>query len=299
MKIEMNNQYKIKPNFILIIKVIINFLNHWLARKNSLKNPQLAIFSFDHIGLKVNLDGKYESETLDLLDVFLRTNMKYCENKVALDIGANIGNHSIFFSKFFKKVYSFEPNPKTFQLLKFNSTFACSTENIVCFDYGLSSRSDQLKFRVNETNIGGSRIINTLQQNNEKTITIRVEKTDDIQILSDLDVALIKIDVEGHEGEVVRGAHNLIRKNKPLILFELSSTDVRNGTSDIVEELKKLDYKFFALKRKFPDGNNFAYRLMAYILRSMLGDKLSYLQIDQFERMHYDLVIAVPDSKLK
>ena len=42
-------------------------------------------------------------------------------NGTVLDIGANIGNHSLFFSNYFYKVLSFEPHPKIFKVLAINT----------------------------------------------------------------------------------------------------------------------------------------------------------------------------------
>ena len=54
------------------------------------------------------------------------------DNGIAIDVGANIGNHSIFFSKFFKKVYSFEPQESVFKLLE-NNVNMNNLENIKIF----------------------------------------------------------------------------------------------------------------------------------------------------------------------
>ena len=70
----------------------------------------------------------------------------------ALDIGANIGNHTIFFAEIFAKVIAFEPNPKTHSVLIINTN---NLNNVVCLMVGASSRKTTLNFSVNELNMGG------------------------------------------------------------------------------------------------------------------------------------------------
>ena len=54
---------------------------------------------------------------------------------IAMDIGANIGNHALYFSDYFRWVHCFEPNPRTFKVLALNAELA---SNITCFNVGIS-----------------------------------------------------------------------------------------------------------------------------------------------------------------
>ena len=47
-----------------IFRTIINRINKSIARKNIMTYPQLVIFSFDHIGLALNVEGRYENSIL-------------------------------------------------------------------------------------------------------------------------------------------------------------------------------------------------------------------------------------------
>ena len=108
----------------------LSWVLHGLSSKYLLeKRNQLVIFSFDHIGHRINLDGVYEKEELEFLFDWLAELGCDLKNKTALDVGANIGNHSLFFSDRFKSVFSFEPNPRTFKVLSLNADLK---ENINC-----------------------------------------------------------------------------------------------------------------------------------------------------------------------
>ena len=81
--------------------------------------PNISARVFDIINLKINLSGRFENLELITLrkKVFNKINSKKFN---ALDIGANIGNHSVFFADDFLQVYSFEPLTQNFDLLKIN-----------------------------------------------------------------------------------------------------------------------------------------------------------------------------------
>ena len=135
-----------------IFKLFLNRFNHNIARKNRLKYPQLVILSFDHIGLKINLDGRYENYLLEYLEEFIKQTIPNSNKLCALDVGANIGNHSIFFSDLFEKVYSFEPNPLTFEILNINSKYACKRRNIKPCKIGISNKNEKVYFFNNQIN---------------------------------------------------------------------------------------------------------------------------------------------------
>ena len=98
-------------------------------RKYLKSYPIMSGRLFDVGSLKIMLNGRFENYELISLknNVFNKINSK---NSNALDIGANIGNHSLFFSNHFLNVYSFEPSEIIFELLKLNIR---SKENIKAF----------------------------------------------------------------------------------------------------------------------------------------------------------------------
>ena len=168
-----------------ILKIILNRINHSIAYKNIQTNPQLVIFSFDHIGLSLNLEGRYENSSLFLIDEFIKSKMPNAKYQTALDIGANIGNHSIFFAKKFKNVYAFEPNPVTYEVLKINCNNAAEYKNIVPLNFGLSDIEGSLPFHINPSNIGGSRIIDVNNPSIKGSTQVNVKKLDHVNEIKD------------------------------------------------------------------------------------------------------------------
>jgi len=98
------------------------------------KYPRIACYSSDYISLKILLDGLHEARELDFLGskIFPRLDRR----RTCVDVGANIGNHALYFSRFFEKVVALEPDRRAYRLLRFNSE---SADNIVPLNLGCSN----------------------------------------------------------------------------------------------------------------------------------------------------------------
>lgn len=252
----------------------------------------LAGYSFDSIHLMVNIFGIYELDEIKALNrLFNKLSLK---NGIALDVGANIGNHTVgLFSKYFKRVLCFEPNPSVFSLLTLNTSHL---DNVECLNYGLGSSVCQLPFRVNTTNLGASRIIQE-SSNSEKfdEIIIDIFPLDDFQFSDPIE--LIKLDVEGHELSFLRGAQKTILSHNPIILFEenFENTD-SSGNSLVIKQMKDWNYKFFVFQSNFHFGNNKFSRLLGYLFQDVFGAKYKLVERNLFNRSSYNMIVAIPQN---
>ena len=243
-KILKKKDLQVKPDSILkrfklaLIEKELLKLNKKFAME---KKDFIAILAHDFISTKKNLEGFYEKIELALFEKFIILNK--INKDTAVDAGANIGNHSLFFRKYFKKVYAFEPNPNIFEILAFNS----KNKNIVPINKGLGSKKEKVFLKQNLHNLGGSSI--KIDQIYKSKVKINIIKIDDFKF--DGKVSFIKIDVEGYEYEVLKGAINTLRKDKPLIWLEQSFNDFDSqGRTKSLEMLNKLGYRFFQIKKK-------------------------------------------------
>lgn len=289
-------QGKKRSAYSKTFKIILNKINHAIARKNISKHPQLVIFAFDHIGLSLNLEGRYENSSLFLVEEFIEKKISNPGDKVVLDIGANIGNHSIFLAEKFKKVYAFEPNPITYEVLKINSTYVAEHKNVIPFNFGLSDAEGSLPFNVNPANIGGSGIINRNNRNVNDSIFIDVKTLDKFDELKDVSVALIKIDVEGHELNALRGAKDTISRDMPAILFEQSAAEIIDGSSPTIKYLDEIGYEFFEIKKNFDFGDKLFSKILSLTCRSIFGERLDFVKVKIFRKKFYDMILAMPKS---
>ncbi len=265
-----------------------------LTQAHASKRRQLAVFSFDYVTTQIILDGIYEIDELELLTKWLSG--LSCENifdGLALDVGANIGNHSIYFSDFFSEVIAFEPHPVTYKLLSINAELV---SNVKCLNYGLSSSEGPAEIVISGRNMSGARV-----EKNDHTSTSNIYLKTLDSALSAKDgrpIRLIKIDVEGHETEVLVGAENTIRKWQPIIIFEQHASDFAYGTTKSIELIRSYGYGEFACIEKLPRVSDRIPRiirpLIALIMHSLTGPTRQIVQMNSFQPKFYPFIIAIP-----
>ena len=174
----------------------------------------------DTIGREAWLFGYYDRLVLAFLrDLTKRLKTTQTAPLAFYDIGANIGNHTVFLSDLFNHVYCFEPNPMALEVL---ATNVASHSNVQIFSVGLSDLDTELGFMTGgASNLGNAHIVAT-QGGQAPSIKVAVRNGD--KFVRDnklLPPTLIKIDVEGHEAEVAAGLAATIEAHTPVIVFEI------------------------------------------------------------------------------
>nr|WP_319374361.1 FkbM family methyltransferase [uncultured Methanobacterium sp.] len=190
---------------------------------HQLKNFTLHGFDNDYIFSTIkNTDNFYEIEVLD------SWNQYFDDVQLILDVGANIGNHSIYWSQLnnVNKIIAFEPIKKNFKLLKKNIT-----------------HNNISKVEIHQLALGkkdGFALIDKEDSNNLGATSLRfVEDETDIKImpgdvfLSDKNysVDLVKIDVEGFEIDVLKGLKQTIYQYKPILWVEINLDNLKEVLS--------------------------------------------------------------------
>lgn len=153
-------------------------------------------------------------------------------SKIILDIGANIGTTSLYFANINStaKIYAFEPHPDTFNRAVENISLN-NFENIQLIKLGLGEAKESVKlYEVNEHNPGMNRII--AENKNLPFKIIEIDSLDNIVLEYGIQhIDLIKLDVEGFEYSVLKGAKNTIAKWKPSLFIELDDKNLRENNS--------------------------------------------------------------------
>ena len=140
---------------------------------------------------------------------------------VFFDIGANVGQHSLFMSRLVKEVHAFEPYPPVLdrfrKMVKINRI-----DNIFIHPMGLGNQNGQLPFfEPPDSNMGAGSFINeegTINKNNSMPIVIGDEWLKKAGISR---VDIIKCDVQGYEKQALLGLKYTLEKNRPIIVMEL------------------------------------------------------------------------------
>lgn len=159
-----------------------------------------------------------------------------------LDVGANIGIYSYYFSNIFEKVDAFEPIKEiTHRLL------ALKNESLKVHNVALSNKEGNVKFHIPIVK-GNLRTPYASLEKRNVECEIRNVKVNTIDSYNFNDVDLIKIDVEGHERFVIEGAKILIKKCKPILIVEIEQRHLSIDIGTVFEGIKELEYTGFFLQ---------------------------------------------------
>ena len=156
---------------------------------------------------------------------------------VVIDIGANGGMHSIPLAKLNKKVIAIEPEPKNFEILKKNISLN-HLKNITPLRVACSDKDGKSYLYLDDESAGGHTIVLENTARKKRKAEIETVKLDTIIKKFKIDrVSLIKVDVEGAESLVLKGAIKTIKKDHPKIVFEAWNEEHLDKVKKILEPL--------------------------------------------------------------
>ena len=138
---------------------------------------------------------------------------------IVLDVGANVGSHSIHFAKTAAKVYAFEPHPQTFNNLCANLCIHYCP-NVKPYNIALGSYNGDAQlgdFDISQEHFSMGAFVGS----GELKVPIR---TIDSFLYSP--VNFIKIDTEGYEFEILRGADQTLQRESPIVFVEIHLTEL-------------------------------------------------------------------------
>ena len=265
-------------------------ISNWIRRRiwNLLfSNHQDRLGSFfldprDHIGSERIITGSfYESENLSVLSELVKR--LDIASGSCVDVGANIGNHAVFFSKLFDNVICFEPGNIAYNVLNANIQ---ASGALNCFTYkcALGSVSGLGSFvKVSDTNLGSSQVVI-----DEAADEIEIRVGDEI-FASSSQIAMIKIDVEGAELDVLKGLRETIDRHNPLVCIEV--LDAKNWVL-VSDLLASLGYRhFYVLSNK---GVVSKFHKLKYLFS---GKRHELIPIPlQFPNSGYDMIFCMTEN---
>lgn len=180
------------------------------------------------------------------------------------DIGANIGLTAVDFARSTPKgrVICFEPSTTNYKRLV-NHIDLNELKNVTAVNKGIGDAPGEYKlYTVCETNLGMNRILSNVEVgdefNFEKIVIGRLE--DELKAERVEKVDLIKIDVEGFEFEVLKGAKSVLDKDRPILFVELDDDNLKENNSsaaEVVSFLKAMNYKISSAAALTPLPDDF------------------------------------------
>ncbi|MCB9817844.1 FkbM family methyltransferase [Candidatus Nomurabacteria bacterium] len=167
-----------------------------------------------------------------LIDIEKR--LKISENNVIIDAGAYIGNHSLFFATHCNasKVISFEPSSESYKSLQNNIELNDLDKKIQVYNFALGDKIDKAEIKVVDKDNKGATMVKMASKGDVKVVTL------DGFLLKDLSkIDLIKVDVEGMEIPLLKGALKTIEKFTPLLYIEAFEQSRLNEVLKILSPL--------------------------------------------------------------
>lgn len=201
----------------------------------------------DPIGLSLVRYGEWAQSEIQFLCGFVRP------RNVVVDIGANVGTHTVSFSHFVGedgKVISFEPQPAVYEVLEANVA-NCALPNVECICAGAGEHWQELELEPIDysahNNFGAVRLN---APNNSGSFTVPVRPLDSLELQR---CDLIKIDAEGMELSVLKGLTQTLSRCRPILFIECN--DPNDGIA-LYQHLQ-LEYDFFLVSTPAYNPNNF------------------------------------------
>ncbi|EHY1326778.1 FkbM family methyltransferase [Campylobacter lari] len=206
-------------------------------------DSDVVLLKCDQVSYKIYLPGKdidyiqkkiynemipYEYEMLqDILG-------KAKKDAIIVDIGSNIGNHSLYLAAHGFDIYAFEANLELCNILKVSIELN-GFRKLKLHEFGLSDKKETaILDNLNAENLGGQ--------------SLKIKDSGDIVLypLDDIkfekDISVLKIDVEGMEAKVLNGAINTIKKHRPFLYIE-AINNIEFRKINVI--LEKLDYVYW------------------------------------------------------
>ncbi len=175
------------------------------------------------------------------------------EGDIVIEVGANIGAHTVYLSKLVGKgsIFAFEPQRLVFQNLCANLAIN-SISNVFTYQEAIGAENGNIVIPecdfTKNNNFGGINI-----QNSKSGMIVNKQKLDNF--LNNINrLKLLKIDVEGMEIDVIKGAKELIKKFRPIIYIE---NDRQEHSKNLIELIWSLDYKIYWHLPRLYNENNF------------------------------------------
>lgn len=270
-----------------------------LAKKK--RNHQFFVEGRSNIDRHILSDGYFEKGILEALrDVIDLTGHR----ALLLDVGANIGNHTVALAEKFNRVDSVEPHPVLFHILTAN-VMKNRLNNVTLHNFGLACEDTEAILANPSASHGAAMVkdrsmlsqgragLASTNFGDEYPIMLKSAETFFASFGPALNRAFVKIDVEGMEQEIVAAMIPTLREYKPIVGFEWF-TEAQPELGRLVAELD--GYELWGIHSLDEVGPKRVVRGLRLLFKGR-QIRLAPIDLDNLARV-YTLALLVPTGKL-
>ncbi len=209
-------------------------------------NLQFMVFTKYLIDWNVFFFGQYEKETNDLLFEYIKP------GQVVIEAGANNGTETVLLSRLVGssgKVFAFEPVEHIYKTLQLNlSINRC--ENVMAEQKALGESEGELYFNVLSADFCNQGMASKYDESSaDAKVLVQQTSIDSLLIKNNIQVVdFIKMDIQGAEIELLKGAQHTLQKSRPIIFTE--ATEEFLSIEKLFEALSHLDYAVYRIQPK-------------------------------------------------
>jgi len=191
--------------------------------------------------------GAFEPATTHRMECFVRPGMR------VIDIGANFGYYTTLLARLVGPaghVWAFEPTQHYGRRIHEHLALNHLADRVTVLDYGLSDRTHESRISIDESSA-------TLHQAAAEisSETARFRTLDEVAPALGIDrVDFVKIDTDGHEPAVLRGAAGILRRFHPVVAIEFSQANLDLAGSDVRHLRQQLEELGYALHSEITGG---------------------------------------------
>lgn len=291
--------YEVRPGLDTLRYVASYSVLTYLAKRAAKREHRLFAEITSNIDRHVLSEGLFEKGLLDLLTDAI---IKVDQRALMIDIGGNIGNHTVALAGLFDQGEAVEPHPVLYRILTAN-VLRNDLGHVTCHNFGLASEEATATIASPADNHAIARVkersqlppetfgLTSEQFANEYAIELRSAKDFVGQFGDKLNNAFIKIDVEGMEQEIITAIAPLLQQHKPLVGFEWF-TKSQLGLTELVTSLD--GYELWGI-RVNDGGKNLLWRTFKLFFTGR-HYKLERIDLNNLDEV-YPLAMLVPNGK--
>ena len=222
-----------------------------LSKSNIVEIEGRKMFTQNNDGLALSIFKIYEPNQTKIVKKYVH------EGDVVIDVGAHVGYYTLLMAQLVGKngkVYSFEPDPVNFELLK-KSVEINGFENVVLIQKAVSDTTEKIKLFLGDNDSAINRIYDAKLGDAKKSIDVESVTIDEYFKENDKLFNFIKIDSEGSEAKIINGMEKFLTKNRKLIMMtEFFPFLIKKSWDEKKQNLKSLENSGFELYNILDDN---------------------------------------------